>query len=154
MLFPLFLVISLSGVVAQKASVMVREEVSYRVLDRDSITLPDGSTKLGYAVSVDHLLDRTMIEKLICQLLATEKPPTFSLLAVTLYHKLDEYHPTGGLPNLEAELRDHYLANYIWNVKIPEATDRLTILRGVEGNVLSPPQGYNFDHTKTCASPQ
>jgi len=141
----LLAILIVSGPAQQKMT----EELPYHLLHLDRGTIV-GLTSVGYAVSVDRLLDRQDIEKLVCQVLLKEKPPKASMLSVSIYYKLNEYLLTGGLPNLEANLRNHALADYIWNMSLPAMRHRLLVLRDIQGELLPSPQGYDFDHTKGC----
>ena len=136
-----------TGGLFQQVSPMATDELSYRVLYSSN---RPGGRSIGYVVSVDHLLDRNQIEKLICRVLLNEKAPTSSIVGVSIYYKLDKYVPTGGLPNLEAELREHDVADYLWNADFPGARKRLTVIRDAKGNILDPPQANEFDHTTAC----
>ena len=88
------------------------------------------------------------MEKLICRVIQKEKPENASRVSVSIYHKLEKYAPTGGLP--DAELRDRLVASYIRNARLPETQNTLVLVRDAAGNLLNPPQGYQFDHTKSC----
>jgi hypothetical protein len=123
--------------------------LTYRLLRADKRTVA-GVQMVGYVVSVDRFPSRGDLERLVCRVLSEQKPESFWRLAINIYHDLDEYMPTAGLPPLEAKLGDHDLAIYIWNVDLPTAKNRLTVMRNTRGEALNPPQGYDFDHTVAC----
>src|SRR6266404_4278332 len=107
-------------------------EIPYRLLWSDKLGEGDRS-QIGYVVSVDRLLDRADIEKLICQVVLKENPLRFSWLAISIYHQLNDYMPPNGAPTLEAILRDHAVAYYRWNVSLPDSRNRLLLVRNRQG---------------------
>jgi hypothetical protein len=139
------------GGLQSEVRVIARQEQTYRLLYSDNVNLSDGTRKVGYVISVDGLLARSDIERVICNLLLKEKPQGFSILAISLYHRLDEYIPPLGAPGLEAKLLGHDLAYYRWNSSLKDRRDRLLIVRDIEGRVLVQPQGHDFNHEESCA---
>jgi hypothetical protein len=125
--------------------IMPTNEIPHRVLHEDRLTAGRMQTAF-YAVDVEGLLTRADIERVVCQTLGKQKPEPLSRVQISIYRGLDRYIPPDGDPVLEAKLRDHAVANYIWNINAPQARDGLTI---VKGQVVGP-QSYPFDHTTMC----
>jgi len=148
MLSSFFLAMLLASTAAQEKAAVNEEETSYQLL-YSSASRPGRSSGVGYAVSVNRFLDRPQIEKLICRVLLNEKAGPSSILAVSIYYKLDKFDPAYDFFG-QAKLLDHMLADYIWNASLPGVRKRLTVLRNVQGDRLDPPQGHEFDHTKAC----
>ena len=123
-------------------------EIPHRVLHADRLTAGSMHTAF-YAVDVFGFLSRGDVEKLVCQTLAKQKPEPVSRLQISIYHGLDRYLPPGDDPILEAKLRDQAVAYYTWNKNLPQAKDRLTIVKDSKGQVVAP-QSYQFDHTTMC----
>jgi hypothetical protein len=151
MQFLLFVTVAIYLGNSGQHDVKLTYEIPYRLLHSEMWKANEPSGTAFYAVSVPELLDRTELEKLICEIISKERPPNFyPRLHISIYHNLDEYIPPMGAPGLEAKLRNHALASYIWNVTLPEAQNRLIIDRDNRGNALNPPEGFNFDHMKAC----
>jgi hypothetical protein len=127
-------------------SAMITQEPSYRLLHSSILTV-GGAKVAGYTISVDDWLDRERVEKLVCHVLLKEKLPTSDMVSIGIYHMLDEYRLTGGLP--QPKLLDHDMAQYIWNTN-PAVSDRIVLTRDIYGARLNPPEAYEFDHTKGC----
>jgi hypothetical protein len=145
MLVLIFLAV-LCGIPEQNT--VIREYEPYRLLYSQRPGANSPIRDFGYVVSVDSYLDRSEVEKLICRVIQKEKPVDATRVSISVYHKLEKYAPTGGLPN--AELRDRLVASYIRNAKLQAAQNTLVLVRDTAGNSLNPPQGYEFDHTKSC----
>lgn len=125
---------------------MTTQGSSYRLL-YSAVSPVGGLRAIAYYVSVDRFQDREHIEELICHVFRNEKLPPSDMVSVAIYHKLDAYRPMGGLP--QPNLRDHDLAYYTWNIS-PEVPDRITAVRDLKGNLIDPPQRYDFEHVKAC----
>lgn len=123
-------------------------EIPHRVLHTDRLTQGRAQTAF-YAVGVFGFLSHGDVEKLVCQTIAKEKPEPVSRLQISIYHGLDKYMSPSGDPILEAKLRDQAVAYYTWNMNLPKAQDRLTIVKDSKGQVVAP-QSYQFDHTTMC----
>jgi hypothetical protein len=131
----------------------LNSKTPYRLLYYTEPGVEDLSRTTFYAVSVARGLDHGQVEMLICQVIADKTPPdSASRVAISIYYDLDEYLPPLGAPSLEAKLRDHRIASYVWNSKLPKARDRLLLQRDNRGEAISPPRSYDFDHTGGCLS--
>ncbi len=125
------------------------EEISYRLLD--SSTRQFGKmTTANYTVSVDRFLDRSQIEQLICEVIRDQKPAPSSILGISIFYNLDKALVTGGLPSLERERLEHIIADYAWNISLPDKRDRLLIWRDAQGKLIDKATFHEFDHTKAC----
>ena len=120
------------------------QETPYTVIRatrRDN--LPGGSSLQGFDVSVDRFLDRSQIERLICQIFLKEKPRRSSILGVGIYYKLSD------LPRVIGGTLENRIAEYLWNGSLPGERRRLIIDRDADG--VHVPRGYEFDHTAACS---
>lgn len=124
-----------------------QEAISYRLLDSSRRKSGD-LIFADYALSVDRFLDRSQVERLICQVLRDQKPAPSSTLGISIFYNLDKAFVTGGLPNLERKRLEHAIADYFWNKSLPEKRNRLLIWRDAEGNLVE--KFYDFDHTTAC----
>ncbi len=132
----------------QELGCTTAEELSYRLLDLNRRQF--GDTKIAnYAISIDRFLDLPQINQLICQMLRKEKPTNFSLLSIEILFGTNK-PISGGLPSLEREWLEHIVATYSWSINLPNRPIRLVVWRDAQGNLLDPPQFYDFDHTKAC----
>src|SRR5262249_13090003 len=120
------------GASSAESRAIQSDRLTYRLLRADKLTIV-GVQYAFYAVSIDRCLTRGDGGGLICGVLSEKKPESFVRLQVSVYHDLDESIPPAGAPTLEAKLRDHDLAYYMWNVKLPDVKNRLTVVRNTRG---------------------
>ena len=130
----------------QEVRAEMSEAVSYRILDAPYNNIDN--TIINYSVSIDRFLDRSQIGQIICQVIRDKKPASFKILTISIYYGLDKWIPGG--PLFEREYREHIVAEYLWNISLPEKRDRLLLLRDAQGGLMEPPMFYDFDHTKAC----
>jgi hypothetical protein len=124
----------------------MQEEIHYDLLKPPYNK--SGSTDIGYMLSVDSFLDRQQIEHLVCKVIQSEKPASYSTLAIQVYYKLDRWIPGGIL--FENEYHEKYIASYGWVKNLPDRHRRLFVVRDAQGNLYERPKIYEFDHEKDC----
>jgi hypothetical protein len=96
-----------------------------------------------YFVSVDKPLNRSGVEKLICQIINSEKPPKFDRLDISIFVGLEKYQ---GLEDSDP----FQLARYVWNHSLPRVRGRLVMMKGEDNRSLDPWQSSEFEQDRVC----
>ena len=99
---------------------------------------------LWYAVSVEAVPSSAAIKALVCEIVRHEKPVNYRVLNISIFVGLDSYARPVGRGDTEVDQRqnEHWIADYTWNVDIPERTYRLLLPRETRFE--------EFDHLTDC----
>ncbi len=128
-----------------------RTDRPYEILAIEKSAPEEHPRTVSIHVSVDKRLEKTDLEKLICELINTEKPQNYDMLSIGFYYRLDEYIPALEHPGLTRKHQEHLLGSYIWNRKLPANRHALAIFKDKYGKSFEGrPQFFQFDHFKDC----
>ena len=116
---------------------------SYQMLKANLPRPGDRVKAAEYFVSVEQPLNRSGVEKLICQILNSEKPPKFDRLDISIFVGLEKFR--------EPEDSDPYqLARYVWNHALPRVRGRLVLMKSENNRPLYPWQSSEFEQDRVC----
>jgi hypothetical protein len=125
--------------------------IPFRLIGTRHSAPSDAIREFEYNVSVEQNLDVSSIRNTVCQVLRSEKPSAYEILAVTIYYNLERYIPEEGMDaKLAAELRERRIAQYHWNKDSPKDKRRLAVTKDAKGQSLKEWKFYDFDHMKAC----
>jgi len=119
--------------------------IPYRLIDTRHSSPTDSVREFEYNISVEQHLDAASIRNTVCQVVKSEKPPAYEVLAISIYYKLERY-----APEESAELRERRIARYHWSKDSQKDKRRLVLFKDAKGQSLSEWRFYDFDHTKAC----
>ena len=119
------------------------QDASYYIL-KSNLSPPSERVKAAeFFVSVDRPLSRDGVQKLICKLLNTEKPPKFDRLDISIFVGLEKYQEP-------EESEPYQLARYVWNHTLPRVRGRLVMMKGEDNRPLDPWQSSEFEQDRVC----
>jgi hypothetical protein len=106
----------------------------------------------SYAVRVESYLDTEECKQLVCCLIKEQKPTKHGMLQIHIYHKLDEYLPDIGLPEVKRLQVERHIASYLWNEEFSKESGRghFLIRRDKRGIYLKNGETVRFDHEIDC----
>ncbi len=99
---------------------------------------------LWYVVSVETIPSAAAIKALVCEVVRSQKPVNYRVLGIGVYVGLDSWvAPVGhGDTEIDRKQYEHCVANYAWNVEIPDGKYRLHLVRESRFE--------EFDHLRAC----
>src|SRR5262245_33624277 len=122
---------------------LLGQATSYRVLKANVPGPGDRVKAAEYFVTVEQPLNRSGVEKLICQILNSEKPPKFDRVDISIFVGLDKYQtPEDSAP--------YQLARYVWNHTLPRVRGRLVLMKSEDNRPLDPWQSSEFEQDRAC----
>jgi hypothetical protein len=123
----------------------------YKILSTEKSALGEHPRSVSIRVSVEKRLEKTDLEKLICELINTEKPENYDRLSIAFYYMLDEYIPPLEHQGLTRKQQERLLSSYIWDRKLPVDRYALAIFMDRYGKSFQGgPQFIQFDHFQNC----
>lgn len=123
----------------------------YRLLRTDKSLATEQPRVISYRISVDRRLQKEDFEKIICEVIANEKPDNYDMLSIAFYYRLDQYIPPLEHPGLTRKYQEHSLGHYTWNRKQPGNRYALAIFKDTTGTAFrGGPQFFPFDHYRDC----
>ena len=145
-LLALLFCMTLSAVFAAAQSVPYHLLSSRRSAESESVIESD------YNISVDRNLDVSEVKDAICQVIRTEKPKSYDVLTIGIYHLLDRYISESERDSKDSAVhREHRIAQYHWSKDSPKDQRRLVVNKDAKGQSLAEWRFYNFNHSKSCS---